>query len=158
MIKMLSCLIGVLSMSFTLVSYAPPINLADKIALSDEGSATEKVLVASGSFTGTLPCADCAGIQTRLTLLDVKVGKRKTFVLDQIYSGKPAKKNKLRIEGIWIPVRGNFQDHNAIIIQLIPHSNHDPIYFLKVNDSAIRMLNRKQDKIKSKHSYILKRT
>ncbi|MDR1653963.1 MAG: copper resistance protein NlpE [Prevotellaceae bacterium] len=38
-----------------------------------------------GTYTGTLPCADCTGIQTAITLSD------STYVLETVYLGKSKK-------------------------------------------------------------------
>jgi copper homeostasis protein (lipoprotein) len=38
----------------------------------------------AGVFTGTLPCADCAGVDTKITL-----NRDGTYALDETYQGKP---------------------------------------------------------------------
>lgn len=56
-------------------------------AMTEEIS-TEQILgyenIFSGEFEGTFPCADCSGIETKLTLNE----EDKTFVLEQEYSEK----------------------------------------------------------------------
>lgn len=58
-----------------------------------EQVAEEKVAF-SGTFEGTLPCADCSGIETKLTLNE----EDKTFVLETKYLGKE-QDNEFKEEG-----------------------------------------------------------
>lgn len=112
---------------------------------------------AAGTYAGTIPCADCEGIKMELTLMDSKTGKGKTYLLKQTYLGRPAGKNTMESRGKWFAATGNSQDPNAIIYQLIPDKAYDPLYFRRISDTAIKMLDRDQNEIKSKANYTLQK-
>lgn len=112
----------------------------------------------AGTFVGTIPCADCQGINTELTL---KSGDRSTsgsFTMKQTYLGKPASKNVVTNSGRWFLAKGNKQNPDAAVLQLIPtEDNMELLYFLQVSDSEIKLLDRQQQVIKGKHNYSLKK-
>ncbi|MDX5481631.1 MAG: copper resistance protein NlpE [Hymenobacteraceae bacterium] len=110
-----------------------------------------------GTYKGTVPCADCEGIQMELTLQENPAGKGKTYVLRQTYKGKPAGENTLESRGKWFAANGNKQNPKAVIFQLIPDGEHDLLYFARVSDNTIKMLDRQQNEIKSKASYTLQK-
>lgn len=149
-------IVAALAMSFQFKTETPQ-PTDTKLALTTNSSSRAPITISTGTYIGTVPCVDCEGIQMKLTLKEGKAGKGKTFLLEQTYLGKPAGSNVVRIKGIWIPARGNKQDPKAVVIQLIPDGNYDPLYFLRLNDNAIKMLDRKQSSIKSKHNYMLQK-
>lgn len=112
---------------------------------------------AGGTYVGTLPCADCTGIKMELTLLENKAGKGKTYLLKQTYLGKPDGKNILQSTGKWFAATGNSQNPKAVIYQLIPAKAYEPLYFMRLSDTAIEMLDRDQNKIASKENYTLQK-
>lgn len=81
-----------------------------------------------GTYTGTLPCADCEGIKTELTL-----NKDKTYVLTQEYLGK----KEIAIDTL----KGNFNwrnDGNSIALEGIKIGEASPFY--KVEENRLRHL------------------
>ena len=112
---------------------------------------------AAGTYIGTIPCADCEGIKIELTLSENKAGKGRTYLLKQTYLGKPAGKNTLQSTGKWFAATGNSQDAKAVIYQLIPDRAYEPLYFRRVSDKAIEMLDQDQNKIASKANYTLQK-
>ncbi|MBD1397175.1 copper resistance protein NlpE N-terminal domain-containing protein [Pontibacter sp. JH31] len=126
-------------------------------AKSDDTSPTASPVMAAptGFFKGTLPYADCQGIQTELTLNE---GAGRTYSMKQIYLGKPADKGVVTSGGKWFLAKGNKQDPDAVVLQLIPTAgNIDPMYFLQVSDSEVKLLDRQQAEIKSHLNYSLKK-
>lgn len=112
----------------------------------------------AGKFMGTFPCADCQGINTELMLNGGANGASRSFTMKQTYLGKPAGNNIVTTSGKWFLAKGNKQDPNAVVLQLIPTEGEvELLYFLQVSDSEIKLLDRKQAEIQSQHNYSLKR-
>ncbi|WP_242920350.1 copper resistance protein NlpE [Pontibacter liquoris] len=110
---------------------------------------------AAGTYSGTVPCGDCAGIRMELTLNEGKDGKSKTYILKQTYLGKPTGTTTLESRGKWFAATGNSQNAKAVIYQLIPDKKYEPLYFKRISGKAIKMLDREQNEIKSKANYTL---
>jgi uncharacterized lipoprotein NlpE involved in copper resistance len=112
----------------------------------------------AGTFKGTLACSDCQGINTELTLSSGPNGANRTFTMKQTYMGRPADKSVVNSSGKWFPAKGNKQDPDAVILQLIPTAgNIDPMYFLQVSDTEVKLLDRTQNEIKSHSNNSLKK-
>ena len=99
----------------------------------------------AGSFRGTLPCADCPGIDTVLAL-----NGDGTFRLDETYQDR--KDGNAGIEGTW--TTENDDRH----VRLDPNSKreHDRLYEI-VSKQEIRMLDRQGQPIGSAQPYSLRR-
>ncbi|WP_347158171.1 copper resistance protein NlpE [Pontibacter chitinilyticus] len=106
-----------------------------------------------GTYVGTIPCADCAGIKVELTLVD---GKQKTYLLKQTYLGKKGAA-PTESRGKWFAATGNSQNAKAVIYQLIPDKAYEPLYFLRLSDTRLKMLDHDQNEIKSKANYTLQK-
>jgi len=92
-----------------------------------------------GRFAGTLPCADCAGIQTELTLASDWDG-RALFRLRETYVGGPYDGRTVETDGVWTTQRGTPADRAAIVYQLAftdpPHTRA----FVVIDERSIRLL------------------
>lgn len=124
-----------------------------------EAAAPKAAMAApTGTFLGTIPCADCQGISTELVLNGEANGSSRSFAMKQAYLGKPADKNVVLSSGKWFLAKGNNQDPDAIMLQLIPtEGDTDMLYFEQVSDTEIKLLDKKHDEIKSNHNYSLKK-
>ena len=112
----------------------------------------------AGTFTGVLPCADCQGIDTELILSGGTSGAARTYTMKQTYKGKPADKSVVSSSGKWFLAKGNKQDPDAVVLQLIPTAgNIDPMYFLQISEKEVKLLNRQQEEIQSSHNHSLKK-
>ncbi|GGG14025.1 copper resistance protein NlpE N-terminal domain-containing protein [Pontibacter amylolyticus] len=109
----------------------------------------------NGTFRGTLACKDCQGIQTELTLNGDSKG---SFTMKQVYMGKPADKSVVNSSGKWFLAKGNKQNPDAVVLQLIPTAGDiDPMYFLQVSDTEVKLLTKTQDEIGSSKNHSLKK-
>ncbi|WP_299701815.1 copper resistance protein NlpE [uncultured Pontibacter sp.] len=109
----------------------------------------------SGTFRGTLACKDCQGVKTELTLSGDSKG---SFTMKQIYVGKPADKSIVNSSGKWFLAKGNKQNPDAVVIQLIPTAGDiDPMYFMQVSDTEVKLLSRQQNEIEGSKNYSLKK-
>lgn len=109
-----------------------------------------------GPYIGTLPCADCEGLQTEITL--TKKGEytdEGTYVVSQTYLGKSEK--PLITKGNWTMIRGDAQNPNASVFLLNPDDPGLSVYYLKVGDTEIEMLDNDLKKINSPFDMTLKK-
>lgn len=98
------------------------------------------VPVLLGEFKGTLPCADCQGVETSLTLIKKDEGTAEgSYVLIEIFVGKSP--DPVVAEGKWTTLRGSAADPDDTVYELNPDSlAFQRRAFLKVNDYVIRLL------------------
>ncbi len=98
------------------------------------------VPVLLGEFKGTLPCADCQGVETSLTLIQKDEGTAEgSYVLIETFVGKSP--DPVVAEGTWTTLRGSAADPDDTVYQLNPDSlEFQRRAFLKVNDYVIRQL------------------
>ncbi|SDY92710.1 copper homeostasis protein (lipoprotein) [Lysobacter sp. yr284] len=100
----------------------------------------------AGTFSGTLPCADCSGIDTKLEL-KADGG----YALSESYQGK--KDGNFKGDGTWTA------EDNGKRVRLDPNSkSDDDRLFDIVSKDEIRMLDTEGKPIESQLDYSLKRT
>lgn len=100
------------------------------------------------TYSGTLPCADCSGLETRLSLTkSSEFSAEGTYVLKETYVGKDVK--PLETKGDWTTLRGTPTNENATVYELNPDKKEDSRYFLKDSDDEIKMLNKDLNEIES---------
>jgi copper homeostasis protein (lipoprotein) len=101
-----------------------------------------------GVFEGKLPCADCPGIDTRLTLTQegkyVDIGH---YTLKQTYLDRGVQ--PLESRGEWTVIKGTAQDDNAVVYELRPDHAKRILYFLKMGDRKVKMLDKDGNEIDS---------
>ncbi|WP_460922785.1 copper resistance protein NlpE [Pontibacter brevis] len=136
-----------------------PAKAAEKSVNKAETKAAAPAMAApAGVFTGTLPCNDCQGINTELELNSDASGSGRSFTLKQTFLGKPADKSVVTSSGKWFLAKGNKQNPDAVVLQLIPISGKiDPMYFLQVSETEVKLLDRQQTELKGQQNDVLKR-
>jgi putative hemolysin len=113
--------------------------------------ATSRVI---GEFRGILPCADCAGLDTRVKFTKYTPhASAGTYVMQETYL---AKNVTLVTKGKWKTIIGNNHNPNATIYVLNPYRSKHPRYFLKVNDQAIQTLDQTMNEIPSPFNLTLR--
>lgn len=108
-----------------------------------------------GFYVGMLPCADCPGLRTELTLLSDASG-RTSYWLKETYLGKPAKDASFESGGSWHVERASF-DPSATVYRLVEARSSGKRFLLKVSDDELRMLDREGRPLESKLGNALKR-
>jgi copper homeostasis protein (lipoprotein) len=108
-------------------------------------------------YRGVLPCADCPGIDTTLSLLagspnDVAHTR---YVLKSRYQER---NNTFTETGTWTIVRGTPDNPDATVYQLKPKNGGQPTNFLRVSDDEILQLDSERRRIDSKLNFSLKKT
>lgn len=97
------------------------------------------VPVVLGEFKGTLPCADCAGIETSLLLVQKDEGTAEgSYVLMETFTGKSA--DPVVSEGSWTTLRGTAANPDDTVYELDPANPGQARDFVKVDNLTIRLL------------------
>ena len=112
-----------------------------------------------GVFRGVLPCADCRGIETELTLR-AKSQYQLTgtiFTLKQTYLGTRDGNRTFVKQGTWTMQRGMPGDINATVYQLKFGKTKQLLNFLRVSEYELKQLGQDQRMIKSELNYSLRR-
>jgi uncharacterized lipoprotein NlpE involved in copper resistance len=123
------------------------------------GAADATAIYLMGSYAGVLPCADCGGIRTTLKMYaksPIETGAG-TFALSEEYVGTRGGNSALDARGQWTILRGTPADVDATVYQLNVDAEQRVLYFLRVGDSALRLLDREQREIRSPASHTLTR-
>lgn len=100
------------------------------------------------TYEGTLPCADCSGLLTELTL--TKTSQEATggaYILEETYLGKSDE--PLVKKGNWVITKGNSANPNAVIYELDPDKLQETSYYLEVDEKTIKMLDKDKNEINS---------
>lgn len=114
----------------------------------------QPVTYESGPFKGTLPCSDCDGISTVITLYfneDTKSPVK--YFMTETYLGKTS---PLSSQGTFKVVEGSSIDPKAVIYQTDPDTPEMSRYFLKVGDDELKLVNSDGSPFKGKQNYSLK--
>jgi len=127
--------------------------MADSLATKDSTNADSAVIattpaITSAHYAGTVPCADCTGIETEITLTSDH-----TYSIHSIYTGRKSTgpgSNEISEKGRWML-------HGADTIHLADRKNAPSMYLL--TDSSLVQLDMKGKKITGKlaDKYILKK-
>lgn len=128
----------------------PPKQRQDTLAVPLKPEDTLAVIAA---YEGILPCADCPGIRTRLTLL----GDSSTYKLEETYMGKPEGDSLFTAYGKWSVSIGTEEFSEAEVYHLLPDNPEESRYFRVINEDSLIQLDRTKHEIKSKLNYKLSR-
>ena len=121
---------------------------------TSHGPASGSLLL--GTFKGTLPCADCPGIVTELSLYHPNLYTDEgTYILKLTYLDRNVKPQVT--QGEWGMLRGDAADENASVYQLEPDHPEKSSYYLRVNATEVRMLDRDEKEMESKLNFTLKK-
>jgi copper homeostasis protein (lipoprotein) len=138
--------------AFALVLLAfvpPPASLTQK-----SGEDTGLVL---GVFEGTTPCADCPGIDTRLTLTKDAPGSAEgSYELSLTYLERDVE--PFVQTGLWTTERGTPSDPDATVYVLDPDLPDQSQRYVRVDADTIRQLDRDGNEIDASLPFDLHRT
>ena len=113
-----------------------------------------------GVYKGTMPCADCSGLETLLRLY--AKGKFDTtyafYVRTQTYRGAPHGDVTLSDRGEWTVLRGDAADPDATVYQLNPDDEqHSEALLVQDKGAALEELDRDLKPIETTMNVTLKR-
>ena len=94
-------------------------------------------------FTGTLPAADGLGIDYVLTLGAATDGVDTVYTLEMTYldADGPGKHQTFTSKGKQKTIHKTVNNHPKKAVKLTPDNGDQPMYFLVVNDTTLRMVN-----------------
>ena len=94
-------------------------------------------------FTGTIPAADGPGIDYVLTLGAATDGVDTVYTLDMTYldANGPGKHQTFKTKGKQQSVHKKVNNQPKKGVKLTPDNGDQPMYFLVVNDTTLRMVN-----------------
>ena len=94
-------------------------------------------------FTGTIPAADGPGIDFVLTLGAATDGVDTVYTLDMTYldANGPGNHQTFKTKGKQHTVHKQVNNQPKKGVKLTPDSGDQPMYFLVVNDTTLRMVN-----------------
>ena len=112
-----------------------------------------------GVYCGMLPCADCQGIDTTLTLYAKSPQEfvNTSYLLQQTYRGTRDGDRTFAERGTWKLLKASAADPNATILQL--RSDRGEIQnFVRISNDELKLLDRERRDIASPFNLSLKRT
>jgi predicted secreted protein/uncharacterized lipoprotein NlpE involved in copper resistance len=116
-------------------------------------------IVRLGPWRGTLPCADCSGIRTELTLFAVHPsGEPVVYHLSETYLGTPDGDRVFTSAGRWATSRGLANDAGAVVVQIAFDKPDEQRSFRRLGEDTLRLLDRSQAEIASNLPYTLVRS
>lgn len=94
-------------------------------------------------YTGTIPAADGAGINYILTLGTATDGVDTVYTLDMTYldANGPGMNETFKSKGKQKTIHKTVDKQPKKAIKLTPDNGDEPMYFLVVNDTTLRMVN-----------------
>ncbi len=107
-------------------------------------------------YKGILPCSDCSGLQTELTLIHERNAGMGTYILKETYTGKD---RVVETKGEWTHHRGIPGNKNATAIDLYDPANPDAAsrYYLRLKDGSLKLLDKDLRAIKDEANYVLRK-
>lgn len=121
---------------------------------SDEDAAVEERPTSFERFNGVLPCQDCDGIKTDLTLKLDQYGKPNGYVMSETYQGDTAGARISNRSGHWALLEHKGE---GSVYQLDPEDKDACNNFQRVDEKTLRKLDCERQPIKSDGSYDLTR-
>jgi uncharacterized lipoprotein NlpE involved in copper resistance len=119
-----------------------------------QDSATKSPMQLVAQYRGVLPCADCPGIDTTLSLL-ANSPSHTRYVLKSSYLER---NNTFTETGTWTVVYGTPDNPDATVYQLKSKDGSRPTNFLRVSDNEILQLDSERRRMDSKRNFSLKKT
>lgn len=113
----------------------------------------EDTLAVMAAYEGVLPCADCPGIRTRLTLF----ADSSTYKLEETYMGHRDADSAFITYGQWSVLIGTEEFSEAEVYNLQPYNPEESRYFRVISEDSLVQLDRTKHEIKSKLNYKLTR-
>lgn len=131
------------------------IGLAAGLALAGCQSTPPNPTASKMVYSGVLPCADCSGIRTTLTLYRDQDAKPSRYELDQQYM-KGSKISGRAVErGAWVSDKMVIDDKNYPVYTLNPEAEETQHRFLQSAVNAVEMLDLSGQRLESDLNHTL---
>ena len=114
-----------------------------ELVMENDSVMMEPIEVAEEIFTGTLPAADGPGIDYVLTLGAATDGVDTVYTLEMTYldANGPGNHQVVKTSGKQQTMHKVVNNQPKKAVKLTPNSGDQPMYFLVVNDTTLRMVN-----------------
>lgn len=148
--------IFILIVGYIFVSKNPKPQLNNNISSSQSPQSSKKRYFEEGTFRGTLPCADCSGVETELTFTrnerekELPVGR---YTLKEVYLGKNT--DPYVTNGTWTILQ--VPKGPGVVYALRSDTGGQENYYSKTNEHQIIMLDSNQQELKSPFNFTLTR-
>ena len=105
------------------------------------GNGQPAAVLSAETYSGRLPCANCEGVRTRLSLVRFVQGTTMSYSMSEAWVGRPAAATS-RSSGTCTFAHGDAADKNATVSQLHASgvSSSTTSKFLRVNESELRLM------------------
>ena len=123
-----------------------------KLNLPESSSAVWEI------YEGSLPCADCSEIKTRLELFIDPSNAEPPFIIKQAFIGKKDEDQAVIDHGVYGTLKGEYRGNDATVYELNPDKKEKRMYFLRVHPDTLRMVDRNMQEISTGLNYDLVRT
>jgi uncharacterized membrane protein/uncharacterized lipoprotein NlpE involved in copper resistance len=132
----------------------PAAAAAISLTLGDVAEGTSQGPVADGPYVGTLPCADCAGIRTALTLYAMgEGGEPLVYRMTATYLGTPEGDRTEERLGPWARVGSGASER----VRIEPHDDARRQSFRRAGSETLVLLDREERPIAASHDLGLRR-
>lgn len=131
------------------------LGLAAGLALAGCQTTPENPTASKTVYSGVLPCADCSGIRTTLTLYRDQDNKPSRYELRQQYLNGSQPKASHTDRGNWIATTTDMDGRQYPLYVLDPKSPDSQQRFVRNAKNAVEMLNAKGEHIQSGLNYTL---
>ena len=112
----------------------------------------QKETFPEGTYKGTLPCADCPGLETELTFSNYNQGASEgNYTLKETYLEKSVE--PMITKGTWTILKSPKRE--GVVYALRSDTGDPEIYYLKLNNTQIKTLDNNQQEINAPFNYIL---
>lgn len=134
--------------------------IADNVVDQPNADLNEVILEADASewliYEGTIPCADCQGIQMRLKLENKSGADDKAYELTETYLGTKDGNRSFQNRGVYQITYGHDNDPAAILITLVDKNNDQRILIQEASEN-LTILDQEGKVINSKLNYTLQK-
>lgn len=105
-------------------------------------------------YEGTIPCADCKGINMRLKLENRSGADDKAYELTETYIGTKEGDRNYQSRGVYQITYGHGNDPSAILITLVDKNNAQRV-FMQDESENLKLLDKDGKKIRNENNYTL---
>ena len=131
------------------------VGLAAGLALAGCQSAPMNPMASKMVYSGVLPCADCAGIRTTLTLYRDQSAQPSRYELTQQYLGTSKPTTNEVERGAWVSDRIELDDKKYDVYTLNPEDEEAQHRFLQSATNAVEMLDSAGQRVETDMNYTL---
>jgi len=109
-------------------------------------------------YEGSLPCADCSEIKTRLELFIDYSNPEPPYIIKQAYIGKKDEDQAVIDHGFYGILKESIHGKEATVYELSGNSPEKRMFLLRINDDTLQLVDQNRNSIRSDIPYRLLHT